>query len=245
MAEIILFVSFLGLVAWLFRYLRKREIEAFMEADLSVFQEFAARRNDAGQLPDAEQEAAAASNVVSLRAARSVRQSDVKYAARNALFDEIHRNFLGVLERVLDNRFRVFVHVPLSDFLRVEAGSADLRNRRVSFLVCDRAHLRIACGIMLQGASPTEMRHCRFLLDAFNQIGKPLITFPMLSNYSPREVRDKIGAALKESLLIRVCPRCGNDMTMRKAIKGPNAGKTFWVCQQFPDCKGILRMGRW
>lgn len=245
MGEFILFVGFLGLVAGLFRHLRKREIDAFMEADLSVFQEFAARRDEIGEVPKSEERAFAANNVVSLRSARSVRKPEVRYVARDAMFDEIHRHFLGVLERVLDNRFRVFVHVPLNDFLRDATGNADLRNRFVSFLVCDRAHLRIACGIMLQGASPMETTNYRFLEEVFRQIDKPLIAFPMLASYSHREVREKIGSALKASLLSRVCPKCGGDMAVRRVVKGINAGKTFWVCKAFPTCKGVLRTGRW
>ena len=46
MGGIISLVGILALAIWLIRYLRKREIEAFMEADLSVFQEFTAGRDD-------------------------------------------------------------------------------------------------------------------------------------------------------------------------------------------------------
>ena len=245
MVELILIFGFIGFVVVLFRYMRKREIEAFMEADLSEFQGFASRRDDVQPVPAAQEEVAAATNVVSLTSARSVREPEIRFSARDALFDEIHRNFLLVLEQVLDNRFRVFVHVPLSDFLRVETGNIDLRQRAVSFLVCDRDKLRIACGIMLQGTSPTEVSHFKFLEDAFGQIEKPLVTFPMLTDYSHREVSETISDALKASLKTRTCPKCGGDMIVRKATKGANAGKSFWVCKDFPSCKGILRVGRW
>lgn len=245
MVEIILFIGFIGFVVMLFRFMRRREIEAFMEADLSEFQGFASRRDDVEVVPAPQEEVADGTNVVSLTSARSEREPDIRFAARDSLFDEIHRNFLAVLEQVLDNRFRAFVHVPLSDFLRVEAGNIDLRQRAISFLVCDRDKLRIACGIMLQGTSPTEMAHFKFLEDAFGQIEKPLVSFPMLTEYSHREVNEKLGDALKASLKTRTCPKCGGDMIVRKATKGANAGKSFWVCKEFPSCKGILRVGRW
>jgi hypothetical protein len=34
------------------------------------------------------------------------------------------------------------------------------------------------------------------------------------------------------------CPLCGSATSIRKANKGPNAGKSFHVCVRFPDCKG-------
>jgi len=35
-----------------------------------------------------------------------------------------------------------------------------------------------------------------------------------------------------------ICSRCGSDMVLRKAAKGPNQGKDFWGCRRFPSCKG-------
>lgn len=36
-----------------------------------------------------------------------------------------------------------------------------------------------------------------------------------------------------------ICPICGSDMVLRKAIRGANAGKNFWGCEKFPACRGI------
>ena len=33
------------------------------------------------------------------------------------------------------------------------------------------------------------------------------------------------------------CPRCGKQMVLRTAKKGPNAGTQFWGCSGFPECK--------
>ncbi len=35
------------------------------------------------------------------------------------------------------------------------------------------------------------------------------------------------------------CPECGKPMKRRKAKTGPNAGKEFWGCTDYPDCKAI------
>jgi len=34
------------------------------------------------------------------------------------------------------------------------------------------------------------------------------------------------------------CPKCGKAMALRTARKGPNAGKSFWSCTDYPECKG-------
>lgn len=36
------------------------------------------------------------------------------------------------------------------------------------------------------------------------------------------------------------CPECGKTMVLRTAQKGKNAGKQFWGCSAYPDCKGLL-----
>ena len=37
-----------------------------------------------------------------------------------------------------------------------------------------------------------------------------------------------------------LCPRCGAEMTLRIAKKGPNSGGQFWGCTAFPKCRGTL-----
>ena len=37
-----------------------------------------------------------------------------------------------------------------------------------------------------------------------------------------------------------VCPSCGNKMVKRIAQRGPNAGKAFWGCSSYPDCRKTI-----
>lgn len=34
------------------------------------------------------------------------------------------------------------------------------------------------------------------------------------------------------------CPQCGAAMLLREAKRGPNAGRHFWGCKEFPKCRG-------
>ncbi len=41
---------------------------------------------------------------------------------------------------------------------------------------------------------------------------------------------------------IPVCPECGKPMVLRTAQKGKSAGKQFWGCSGYPDCKGLVNI---
>ena len=36
------------------------------------------------------------------------------------------------------------------------------------------------------------------------------------------------------------CPKCGKEMVLRTAKNGKFAGREFWGCTSFPDCRGLL-----
>ena len=37
------------------------------------------------------------------------------------------------------------------------------------------------------------------------------------------------------------CPKCGSDMILREAKKGPNQGRQFWGCSRFPKCRAAVK----
>ncbi|MCK4864008.1 MAG: restriction endonuclease [Gammaproteobacteria bacterium] len=37
-----------------------------------------------------------------------------------------------------------------------------------------------------------------------------------------------------------LCPICSQQMILRTAKKGKNAGNTFWGCSQYPNCRGVV-----
>ncbi|HEY3415788.1 MAG TPA: four helix bundle suffix domain-containing protein, partial [Armatimonadota bacterium] len=36
------------------------------------------------------------------------------------------------------------------------------------------------------------------------------------------------------------CRKCGKAMVLHTAQKGERAGKQFWGCSAYPDCKGLI-----
>lgn len=254
MAWFIIFISIIGVFVMLFRYLRKREMEAFREADMSVFEDFKAKREEKLVDPIAlkaqaflASSGAEKSNAATLPAPESTQPVEPVYLLKKDLFDEVHRSFYENLERVAGKKFRIFVGVPLHEFIRTgpeKRSETGLGGKRVSFLLCNKNAMTIACGIQLRGAGSEPGRQFDFLQELFRQIEKPLLDFPLVGNISEAEIREHLQDIFAESDLARSCPRCGREMMMREAVKGKNAGKKFWVCTEFPSCKGITRIGR-
>jgi four helix bundle suffix protein len=36
------------------------------------------------------------------------------------------------------------------------------------------------------------------------------------------------------------CPECSKPMVLRTAKAGKNAGRQFWGCSTYPDCRGVV-----
>lgn len=50
------------------------------------------------------------------------------------------------------------------------------------------------------------------------------------------------GASGKRPALQVVCPLCGAVMVRRMASRGRNAGKAFYGCKNYPECRGIVNI---
>ena len=55
-----------------------------------------------------------------------------------------------------------------------------------------------------------------------------------------RQKSDHPSGPSERSDTIPPCPQCGKPMSLRTAQKGKNAGKQFWGCSGYPECKGIV-----
>ena len=55
-------------------------------------------------------------------------------------------------------------------------------------------------------------------------------------------VEAKMLALKAKASLSPACPNCGKSMALRKAVTGKNAGKEFWGCTGYPECKEIINV---
>ena len=76
------------------------------------------------------------------------------------------------------------------------------------------------------------------------QIAKTAATFAERGGFTERMSKARIearDAALAEEGDAPACPECGAPMRKRIARKGVNAGKPFWSCSKWPECKGTRK----
>jgi predicted RNA-binding Zn-ribbon protein involved in translation (DUF1610 family) len=72
-----------------------------------------------------------------------------------------------------------------------------------------------------------------------NKISAGMMTRSFKTN---REHVKHVNHIVSEKKKKNTCPKCGSPMVLREAKNGQNAGKQFWGCSKFPECKGILNV---
>jgi hypothetical protein len=258
MKGLLFLVVLVAVIVYGFRYLRRREVEAFLDADMVDFHTFKQKKEKGVEAPDpllARAEAYTAMNPteVPVRSSRTADNGDVEdelvpalapdpnlYRLKVPGFDEISRNMMQLLTGIVPDDVVVLASVPLSEFVETEAAEAKFKldSHRVGYLVCESKDLTILCGVQMRDAA-TPTRGIDFVKTVFGDIGRPLLEFPLSNDISELEIRDQLDPVLlvREA---RRCPRCGKSMSVRRAQKGKRAGEAFWVCTRFPDCRGVI-----
>lgn len=130
------------------------------------------------------------------------------YVKKGPLLTPAERSFLGVLEKIVDNRCRIYAQVRLADIVSIRAGT-DKRQRQfalnritskhVDFVVCDRNTLDIWCAIELDDSTHArEDRKTRdkFVDEVFQAAKLPLVRIVTRAAYQPDEVRNALKSAI-------------------------------------------------
>lgn len=60
--------------------------------------------------------------------------------------------------------------------------------------------------------------------------------------HEPVSAQTEISATPIQKETIKVCPRCGQNMVLRTAKKGSNAGQQFYGCSGYPHCRYIEKL---
>jgi predicted RNA-binding Zn-ribbon protein involved in translation (DUF1610 family) len=72
-----------------------------------------------------------------------------------------------------------------------------------------------------------------------NKIGAGMLTPSFKTN---REHVKHVKHIVSEKKKETTCPKCGSPMVLRETKSGQNAGKQFWGCSKFPQCRGIVNV---
>jgi hypothetical protein len=126
------------------------------------------------------------------------------YRKHRTLFSAAERSFLGVLDREVAGRYRVFGKVRLADVLTVDSGLTtsertaalnSIRQKHVDFVLCSLSDLSIVAVIELDDQShqrPDRRARDEFLAAACRAAGLTLIRFPVKTAYSAAEVSEAL-----------------------------------------------------
>ena len=86
------------------------------------------------------------------------------------------------------------------------------------------------------------INQANFLLD--QQIASLETRFIEEGGYSEQLATARLAHRVKQktepSAKIPPCPQCGKPTVLRTAQSGKNAGKQFWGCSAYPDCKSVI-----
>lgn len=160
---------------------------------------------------------------------------------KQIIFSEAHRKLLHNLDQLLGERYRVFTHLPLEEFLELREDVP--QGRRISFIICDAAYLQVAAGVEIQSAGPENLA---FLSKVFSQVNVPLVCLTKLEASNVSQIREKLGAFLMldgsaKGSPSQACPLCQSGMQKRK-ISQKGESMYRWVCIQYPACKGNSKL---
>lgn len=184
------------------------------------------------------------------------------YQLRDDFMSNAEISFYHVLRLALDGKGIICPKVSLAELFFVTDKAQFQRyfnmisRKRVDFVVCDPATLKPLCAIELDDKSHQKAdRQDRdeFVEDLFMQTGTKLLRVPVKAQYSVAEVKQWIQntiAALNIPTSADpvpatpntppLCPKCGIPMIKRTAQSGPNTGKEFYGCVNYPHCKQII-----
>jgi predicted RNA-binding Zn-ribbon protein involved in translation (DUF1610 family) len=189
---------------------------------------------------------------------------------RDDFLSPAERSFFGVLTQVVGNRYTVLAKVRLADLLYVpRSGNSKwasqqnkINQKHVDFLLCEPSTMAPVLAVELDDASharPARAVRDAFVDGAFASSGLPLARIPVQNSYAAGEVGRMLQLALgadgkptsstasregavpaAETESVPKCPKCGADMVLRTAVKGPHKGEQFYGCSQFPKCHGVV-----
>lgn len=142
-----------------------------------------------------------------------------------------------------------------------------INRKHVDFLICDPKTMRPRMAIELDDSSHQRVdreERDEFVEQVFETAELPLIRIPVRTTYNTQELGVLFRKALRqdpsksddspfganiESLSdsankpttkqAPICPKCGEEMVLRTAKTGTQAGKQFYGCPNFPRCREV------
>lgn len=229
----------------MFRHLRKKEIDAFLGADMSFLEDM----NDTGGDSVETLSTASDASSHSSQSVESIPEKVAKPVVELPVVKSLHDNRLMSiylsLSELFDKQYYVAMQIPLADLFQTQSLPADSRwqAHRVSCVICSRQNSEPLLIIQLDESTETESETYKIINDLTKNSQIPVLRLGRDKDYSVVDLKTILSVHLDTECGEKACPKCKDKMTLRLVTKGQNAGKTFWVCSRYPECKGVVKFG--
>ena len=182
---------------------------------------------------------------------------DFPYQSKEVLCSPAERSFMGALEKVVGNGYRIFAKVRLADVIDVQRGlSASARQsafnrisrKHLDFVICDSGNLSIVGAVELDDKSHRKtgrQERDQFLDKALESAGVPMLRVKAQSTYSIKEVSSDLNSTFKISMGVQLednevsidTMQVSDEKQIDETTDNSNFGTAAPVC---PKCGGEL-----
>ena len=192
---------------------------------------------------------------------KEAKKRELPSRVRDDFLSPAEFSFYKVLNSIMGTRFVIQSKVRLADIFFVSRPNENrayfgkISQKHLDFLVCDPKTMKPLFGIELDDSSHKRSDRKErdvFVDDVFRTAKLPLLRFPVQRSYSQDEIVGKISPLFKRdrgdiakpeqkkietSSPVPLCPKCNIPMVLRTVKKGQHAGKQFYGCSNFPQCR--------
>ncbi len=183
--------------------------------------------------------------------------SVLPYGLRQEFLSPAEMAFYRILSKVTQENLVVCPKVALQDVFFVTRPNENVQyfnkmnGKNIDFLLLTRETLRPALAVELDYPQQTTHRPKDDFLDSLCATASlPLLHVTVEPVYDRLALKGKISAALKTFKAGRpgnrhadyspICPKCGITMVLRIHRSGPDAGREYYGCLNFPVCKETI-----
>jgi hypothetical protein len=195
-----------------------------------------------------------------------VTEEELPYRLRDDFLTPAELSYYRVLTSVIGPRATVCAKVRLTDILFVARPHENrayfnrIAQRHIDFLLCESSTMRPVLAIELDDSThdrPDRIESDAFLDEALQAAGLPILRVipkpaythdevvaalrPLLPSDSPTEgVPEPPPSSSPADGVAPDCPKCGIPMVLRTATRGPQKGRQFYGCRNYPECRQVI-----
>jgi len=193
------------------------------------------------------------------KGATKVSQNErLPYKTKDDFLTDTERSFYHSLKMCVGDKAVICPKVGLKDIFFIGKGVGKdymkyfgkIAQKHVDFLLCEPKTMRPLCGIELDDISHTSKKSYErdlFVEKVYKDANFELIR--LSSKYTSKDIETALTGVFdkpKENPVVHenneaiLCPKCRIPMVLRRANKGQNAGKEFYGCTNYPQCKQVI-----